>query len=222
MGWSSGGPAGVSVSDSTPTTSAVGDAASAGSSGDAARADHTHGREGFGSPGSSGIGDGTSAGSAASIARSDHRHGREGSGTPVTQAHSDSASAGGASTLARSDHRHGMPASSGVTSGTIAFFTGACPSGWTEYTTARGRYIVGTPSGGTAQGTAGTALTNTENRAVGSHQHGPSSASNRVGSNCMNYWVWNANNDGSKSTAVAGTVAGTNAPYVQLTVCKKD
>lgn len=54
----------------------------------------------------------------------------------------------------------------------IAFSrTATCPSGWSEYTTARGRYLVGLPSGGTNAGTAGTALTNTENRAVGQHTH---------------------------------------------------
>ena len=53
---------------------------------------------------------------------------------------------------------------SGVPIGTIAFFEGACPSGWTEYTNLRGRYVVGVPSGGTVAGTVGTALSNLGNR----------------------------------------------------------
>ena len=57
--------------------------------------------------------------------------------------------------------------SSGTPSGAIMFFNlASCPSGWTELTAARGRYLVGLTSGGTLAGTAGTALTNLENRAV--------------------------------------------------------
>jgi len=56
--------------------------------------------------------------------------------------------------------------------GTVAFFVlGACPSGWTAYASALGRYIVGLPVAGTLEGTAGTALTNLQNRAVGQHNH---------------------------------------------------
>ncbi len=42
----------------------------------------------------------------------------------------------------------------------IAPFAGSCPTGWSEYTAARGRAVVGTPSAGTNAGTVGTALTN--------------------------------------------------------------
>ena len=73
------------------------------------------------------------------------------------------------STFLRGDMQWQTP--SGVPSGVIAFMAGACPSGWTEYTAARGRYVVGVPSGGTVSGTVGTALTNQENRAVGQHTH---------------------------------------------------
>lgn len=47
----------------------------------------------------------------------------------------------------------------------------SCPAGYTEYTAMRGRYAVGVPLSGTLNGTAGTALTNTENRATGTHTH---------------------------------------------------
>lgn len=55
----------------------------------------------------------------------------------------------------------------------IAFFPTACTnySGWSEYTNLRGRYPVGVISGGTV-GAVGTAFTtDTENRAVGQHNH---------------------------------------------------
>jgi hypothetical protein len=95
-----------------------------------------------------------------------------GSVTPSTQAFSDSAASGSSAEAARVDHKHAMMATpSGVPSGVIAYMAGACPSGWTEYTAARGRYVVGVPSGGTVAGTVGTALTNQENRAVGQHTH---------------------------------------------------
>jgi len=51
----------------------------------------------------------------------------------------------------------------------ISVFATSCPTGWTEYTNARGRFVTGTPSGGTIGGTVGTsALTNLENR---THTH---------------------------------------------------
>jgi hypothetical protein len=49
--------------------------------------------------------------------------------------------------------------------------TGSCPSGWTEFTAGRGRYIVGLPNGGTNAAIVGTALANLENRSVGQHTH---------------------------------------------------
>lgn len=56
----------------------------------------------------------------------------------------------------------------------IAFFPTACAnySGWSEYTDARGRYVVAVPSGGTALATVGSALTDQEARTAGSHSHG--------------------------------------------------
>lgn len=54
----------------------------------------------------------------------------------------------------------------------MAFDLPACPAGWTELLSARGRTIVGLPESGTLRGTAGTPLGDQENRPVGSHQHG--------------------------------------------------
>ncbi len=60
----------------------------------------------------------------------------------------------------------------GVPAGAVMSFNlASCPAGWSELTAARGRVIVGKPSGGTLAGTAGTALSNLENRATGVHNH---------------------------------------------------
>ncbi len=111
--------------------------------------------------------------------------------------------------------------------GTVMLFNlPSCPTGWTELTAARGRYLVGLPSGGTLGGTAGTALANIENRSVGQHTH------------ALTPEVYVPVNSGSTpygpaytptysytttliSISNAGTVPGTNAPYIQLLVCQK-
>ena len=129
-----------------------------------------------------------------------------------------------------------------VPSGAVMFFNGAaCPSGWTELTAARGRYLVGLPSGGALAATAGTALSNLENRAVGQHthtitdpghQHGVSAAASSspscgwdVGCSANYYWSAGSGLTGSSTTGItansAGSVSGTNAPYLQLLVCQK-
>ena len=62
---------------------------------------------------------------------------------------------------------------SGVPSGAIIGFEGACPTGWTEFMAGQGRYFVGLPSGSSNIGTTvGTVLSDLENRAVGQHNHG--------------------------------------------------
>jgi len=48
---------------------------------------------------------------------------------------------------------------------------GAAPDGWSEYTSARGRMIVGLPNGGTDEGTLGTALTDLQDK---THRHNQS------------------------------------------------
>lgn len=135
-----------------------------------------------------------------------------------------------------------------VPSGMIAAFDAACPAGWTEYTNARGRYVVGMPSGGTLAGTAGTALTNLENRSVGQHNHTISDPGHQHGPGTFNaHGSWNVSGGGpgfittvagsgnadpisgissvaytGATIANTGTVAGTNAPYIQLVWCKKN
>ena len=50
--------------------------------------------------------------------------------------------------------------------GIILTVAASCPGSTTEYTTARGRFMVGVPAAGTIEGTVGTALTNTQNPEV--------------------------------------------------------
>jgi len=56
------------------------------------------------------------------------------------------------------------------TSNATGFFAGACPSGWSQLGVA-GRYLVGTPSGGTYNSNVGTQLSNLEDRETGQHLH---------------------------------------------------
>ncbi len=135
----------------------------------------------------------------------------------------------------------------GIPTGAVMFFNlASCPTGWTELTAARGRTVVGLPSGGTLAGTAGTALSNLENRAAGEHYHG------LVTADTGRYVAYPANlnhlfptTDGGRSTNILTTInpgtsfigtqeggtnysaggpvliSGTNAPYIQLLTCQK-
>ncbi|MEK7195776.1 MAG: prepilin-type N-terminal cleavage/methylation domain-containing protein [Patescibacteria group bacterium] len=130
---------------------------------------------------------------------------------------------GGASTSLQNDGLGNLSwASGGSPAGAVSFFNlAACPVGWTELTAARGRYIVGLPLAGTLAGTAGTALSNLEDRPVGQHSHGLQNVSNSAPWNWNGAWELGQNSGSSGSTDAAGSVAGTNAPYVQLLVCQK-
>lgn len=92
---------------SSPTTQAIGDAASAGATLVVARADHRHGMPSFATPAS--VGAAISAGSAATIARSDHVHDLANAFGSVVGVSSANAN-GSAATAARSDHVHGFQA----------------------------------------------------------------------------------------------------------------
>lgn len=66
-------------------------------------------------------------------------------------------------------------AADGVPSGAVmSFELAACPPGWTELTSARGRTIVGLPVGGTLGAAVGSPYTNLEQR---THAHGGSTGS---------------------------------------------
>ena len=68
----------------------------------------------------------------------------------------------------------GFSAQQGVPPGNIALFDGDCPPGWSEYTAAQGRTILGLPAGGTPGGTLGTALGDLASRTINevvAHSH---------------------------------------------------
>ncbi len=130
-----------------------------------------------------------------------------------------------------------------VPSGMVLFFNlSACPSGWTELTSARGRYIVGLPAGGTLGATVGTALSNQENRPVGQHTHtindpghnhplfhkpsiglsGTDFMPNSGATLALQYPYPSNSAQTGISLLNTGSVAGTNAPYIQLLVCQKN
>ena len=128
----------------------------------------------------------------------------------------------------------------GVPAGFVGFFNlSACPTGWSELTAAKGRYLVGLPSGGTLAGTKGTALSNLEDRPVGQHNHtvndpghghsisvgGCPGGSDQPRSDC-GVSTWKSAEVSSSVTGItinnSGFVPGTNAPYLQLLVCQKD
>jgi hypothetical protein len=118
----------------------------------------------------------------------------------------------------------------------------ACPTGWSNFDAGRGRYLVGLPTGGSAGAAVGTALSDQEDRPVGRHSHAVNdtghvhavgydteqlaNAGNTIGGTRMQ----GGSNSGSQNTQpaltgisiqFAGTVDGTNAPYLQLIVCRK-
>jgi hypothetical protein len=144
--------------------------------------------------------------------------------------------------------------SSGEPAGAVSFYAlSQCPAGWSPYEPARGRYVVGVNSGGLIEGAVGTQLGDSENRAVGQHNHAVNDPGHRhrvlqaspilVGGNVVPTRVMGTTSS-SQLTALpdnppalqqalsnettgitldpAGSVPGTNAPYVQLLVCKKD
>lgn len=134
-----------------------------------------------------------------------------------------------------SDPPSGNPGEPILPSKSILFFNSTiCPSGWTEVTSARGRYIVGRPSGGTLAGTAGDDLDNLENRNLGTHAHSASAGSGGhshgaqgLGGGDQNGLVYGSNGLDFASESPSATIsplgfpAGTPAPYIQFLVCQK-
>jgi len=131
--------------------------------------------------------------------------------------------------------------------GAVGFFAlASCPSGWTAYAPAQGRYVVGLPAGGSLESTVGTALANGENRPTGQHTHSITDPGHThdvqvdpilVGGNVASVRVTGtADEQASMAQTVTakalpsftgitvnatGDVPGTNAPYLQLLACKK-
>jgi hypothetical protein len=136
-----------------------------------------------------------------------------------------------------------------VPQGAVLFFnSSSCPGGFTELAAARGRYIVGLGPGGTLGGTAGSALSNREDRPTGRHSHSVSDPQHIHP--YSSFWGFNDTADSGTirrpifdfkpadavgkpdvadespqstglSVDAAGAVSGTNAPYLQLLACQK-
>jgi hypothetical protein len=124
--------------------------------------------------------------------------------------------------------------------GAVMFFDRSdCPDGWSQFTEARGRYLVGLPQGGTLKGTSGTPLADQEDRPVGQHNHSgtfnhthpttvvtpgttPGVFGVVFGFGGSGFVQSGGTSGGVLQIANAGAVAGTNAPYVQLRACRKD
>jgi len=133
-----------------------------------------------------------------------------------------------------------------IPSGAVMYFNlPSCPPGWTDLAAAHGRYLVGVTDGGVVAAEVGTQLNDQENRAAGQHTHGitdpghvhpyinngyvqaycgTSYCQTEYGTNQLTGVAQQLNgNPGTGITVNAyGTVAGTNAPYVQLLVCEKN
>lgn len=123
-----------------------------------------------------------------------------------------------------------------VPSGAVMFFDlASCPPAWTALPAAQGRYLVGLPASGTLGAQVGTALSDQEDRPVGLHDHtindpGHSHSYDKpvltsTGSGSSKAGIVFDQQTGISTTGItvnpAGTVPGTNAPYIQLLVCKK-
>ena len=122
----------------------------------------------------------------------------------------------------------------GVAPANVIAYTsaGSAPSGWAEYTSGRGRVIVGLPSGGTNAGTVGSALTNLNTNThthtystVVAHPHtisyaaGTSSSGNQVqrgGAAAGTLTTGNASDSGTTTGS-----ADTTMPYIQLMTIQK-
>jgi hypothetical protein len=131
------------------------------------------------------------------------------------------------------------------------FNSATCPAGWAEFTAGRGFYILNRVASGTLATGVGTALTNQENRPVGQHNHGltmdphthPFTPQNSmagagaVSGSAASIKADQATTSGANlatgpsattsattstgTIANSGSVAGTNAPYIQLLACSK-
>ncbi|MFH1434117.1 MAG: hypothetical protein ABIJ56_00235 [Pseudomonadota bacterium] len=147
----------------------------------------------------------------------------------------------GSSAIQSIDETGSVTCSGGVPAGAVMFFDlAACPDGWSPLADAEGRYLVGLNAGGTLAGMGGTALGDLEDRPVGRHSHTISDPGHvhavprdndtvpdgGAGATAAEDVNDDPVNSGSSTTGIAinnaGTVAGTNAPYLQLLVCRKD
>jgi len=124
--------------------------------------------------------------------------------------------------------------------GAVMFFdAGVCPPGWTELAAAQGRYLVGAKPGAAIGSTVGNDLNLVgagplmENRVAGAHRHkettyvaagvGPTGGVISLPDVVNSTYAFTG--AGPVRISHIGTVqevVGTNAPYMQLLVCRKD
>ncbi len=120
----------------------------------------------------------------------------------------------------------------------MAFDIDTCPRGWEKFTDADGRYIVAVINSSNTGDITGTKLTDLENRQVGKHNHSVTDPGHKhiiqtglaeTGS------FMDGNNSGTQSSNDtlfatpssylsidnAGSITGTNAPYIQVLWCKR-
>ncbi len=132
----------------------------------------------------------------------------------------------------------GGVSSSSVPAGAVMFFgTSTCPSGWSSFPAAVGRYVVGTTNGPSVGEVIGQALSDAENRPTGQHSHlvnDPGHAHLITGAFTGSTPGWRPYDQhccGKPLTATTGitvggvsggAVPGTNAPYIQLLACQKN
>ena len=133
---------------------------------------------------------------------------------------------------------------SSVPQGMLLFFNlSDCPEGWTKVSDSQGRYLVALQQNGTLNGTAGTNLSDQENRATGQHDHSigvvehthtfnggasgggsayacssPPGSPNTISGN----WAQSSVSTTGITINAYGDVEGTNAPYIQLLLCQKN
>ncbi len=110
--------------------------------------------------------------------------------------------------------------------GLIGFFKTECPNGWTEYTAARGRGIVGLPTSGTTELTVGTVLSDVEDRGhthTGpSHTHTVTHTTDTKSGGDADIDRGTSDTSDADGTGVTGSAAFSDwGSYVQLTVCEK-
>lgn len=144
----------------------------------------------------------------------------------------------------------GWPSAQGIPSGFVGYFNlTSCPSGWSALASADGRYIVGKSSNTNIGTTVGTQLSNLESRPTGQHTisvdppntavnisisgGGNTSITSGGGHEDTSYGgPYRVDPTGGPSASgsvdippfnvTAGSVPGTNAPYIQLLVCQKN
>ena len=136
-----------------------------------------------------------------------------------------------------------------IPTGAVMFFNlTTCPTGWSAFTSATGRYIVGATS--SIGSTVGTALSNLQNRSdVAPHGHTATASQpahlhgvdggnpwksganggnwNNVGWIVPGTYMFGVDTTGSATPSITVTVSSagsnnTNAPYVQLQACQKN